>query len=143
MSYPYLTTKKTFWFIFSSHSCLAGCLAGFCDNFEIVTAREMTKYGVFSGPYFPVFGINTEIYEVNLCIQSKYGKIRTRRKPVFEHFLRSMFIFFRCNGYSFAICKNEKKKWGLGTGNGEWKRRTGMKILFWLEKSFYSLKVVF
>ena len=24
----------------------------------------MSKYGVFSGPYFPVFGLNTEIYFV-------------------------------------------------------------------------------
>ena len=26
----------------------------------------MSKYGVFSGPYFPVFGLNTEIYGVNV-----------------------------------------------------------------------------
>ena len=25
------------------------------------TAREVSKYGVFSGLYFPVFGLNTEI----------------------------------------------------------------------------------
>ena len=25
----------------------------------------MSKYGVISGPYFPVFGLNTEIYEVS------------------------------------------------------------------------------
>ena len=24
----------------------------------------MSKYGVFSGPYFPAFGLNTERYEV-------------------------------------------------------------------------------
>ena len=35
----------------------------------------------FSGPYFPVFGLNTEIYPVNLRIQSKFGKIRTRKTP--------------------------------------------------------------
>ena len=44
-------------------------------------ARKESKIGVFSGPYFPVFGLNTEIYGVNLCIQSKYGKIRTRKIP--------------------------------------------------------------
>ena len=43
----------------------------------------------FSGPYFPVFGLNTEIYEVNLCIQSEYGKIRTRKNSIFWHFSRS------------------------------------------------------
>ena len=25
----------------------------------------MSKYGVFSGPYFPVLGLNTKIYSVN------------------------------------------------------------------------------
>ena len=27
------------------------------------TARKVSKYGVFSGPYFPTFGLNTERYE--------------------------------------------------------------------------------
>ena len=35
-----------------------------------ITARKVSKYRVFSGPYFPVFGLNTEIYSVNLPIQS-------------------------------------------------------------------------
>ena len=35
----------------------------------------------FSGPYFPAFRLNTEIYEVNLHIYSKCGKIRTRKTP--------------------------------------------------------------
>ena len=29
-----------------------------------VTAGKVSKYGVISGPYFPVFGLNTEIYSV-------------------------------------------------------------------------------
>ena len=33
----------------------------------------------FSGPYFPAFGQNTERLIVSLCIQSKCGKIRTRK----------------------------------------------------------------
>ena len=49
----------------------------------------MSKYGAISGPYFPVFGLNTEIYSGNLCIQSEYWKIRTRNNSVFEHFSRS------------------------------------------------------
>ena len=35
----------------------------------------------FSGPYIPAFELNTEIYSVNLCIQSKCGKIQTRKTP--------------------------------------------------------------
>ena len=33
----------------------------------------------FSGTYLPVFGMNTERYGLFLRIQSKYGKIRTRK----------------------------------------------------------------
>ena len=40
----------------------------------------------FSGPYIPAFGLNAEIYGVNLRIQSKYGKIQTRKNSVFGYF---------------------------------------------------------
>ena len=50
----------------------------------------MSKYGVFSGPYFPVFGLNTEICTVNLRIQPKYSKIRTTENSVFGHFSHSV-----------------------------------------------------
>ena len=46
----------------------------------------MSKYRVFSGPYFPVFGLNTERYSVFLRIQSECRKIRTRKNSVFGHF---------------------------------------------------------
>ena len=52
----------------------------------------MPKYGVFSGPYFPVFELNTEICGVNLRIQSEYRKIRTRKKFRFGHFLHCDFL---------------------------------------------------
>ena len=35
----------------------------------------------FSGPYFPVLGLNSEIYSVSLRIQSECAKIRTRKTP--------------------------------------------------------------
>ena len=60
------------------------------------TVRTLSKYGVFSGPYFPDLGVNTEIYVVNLRLQSEYGKIRTRKSTVFGHFLRSgIFLNFK------------------------------------------------
>ena len=41
------------------------------------TAWKVSKYGIISGPYFPVFGLNTEIYEANTSVFSpnagKYG----------------------------------------------------------------------
>ena len=38
------------------------------------TAWKVSKYGGFSSPYFPTFGLNTERYRVSPRIQSKYGK---------------------------------------------------------------------
>ena len=37
----------------------------------------MSKYGVFSVPYFPVFGLKTEIYEVFSPNTGKYGPEKT------------------------------------------------------------------
>ena len=53
------------------------------------TAWKVSKYGVFSSPCFPVFGLNTELYSVNLRIPSEYRKIRTRKISVLGHFFRS------------------------------------------------------
>ena len=39
---------------------------------KISTAWKVSKYGVTSGPYFPIIGLNTEIYGVNLRNQSEY-----------------------------------------------------------------------
>ena len=55
----------------------------------------MSKCGVFSGPYFPAFGLNTERYSVSLRIQSKCGKIRTRKNSVFGDFPHSVIFPIR------------------------------------------------
>ena len=44
----------------------------------------------FSGPYFPAFGLNTEIYSVTLRIQSKCGKIMDQKNSEYGHLLRSV-----------------------------------------------------
>ena len=54
------------------------------------TAGKVSKYGVFSRPYIPVFGLNTERYAVSLGIQCECGKIRTRENSVLGHFSRSV-----------------------------------------------------
>ena len=46
----------------------------------------MSKYGVFSGPYFLAFEVNKEIYGVYHRIQSEYRKLRTKKNSVFGHF---------------------------------------------------------
>ena len=53
------------------------------------TAWRVGKYGVFSGPYFPAFKVNTVRYGVSLLIQSECGKIWSRKNFVFWHFWRS------------------------------------------------------
>ena len=48
----------------------------------IFTAWKVSRYVVFSSPYFPVSGLNS----VNLHIQCKYRKIRTRKIPYLDTF---------------------------------------------------------
>ena len=47
----------------------------------LYTAWKLSKYGVFSIPYFPVFSPNTVF-----CIQSEYRKIPTRKTPYLDNF---------------------------------------------------------
>ena len=54
----------------------------------LLTVWNVSKYRVFPGLYFPVFGLNTERY-LSLRIQSECWKIRTRKNSIFGHFLHS------------------------------------------------------
>ena len=73
----------------------------------------MSKYGVFSGPYFPVFGLNTEIYGVNLLIQSEYRKIWTRKNSAFGYFFRSEYYtkWLRLVLWSNVSCSHFFQDW--------------------------------
>ena len=42
---------------------------------------KIVQIRIFSWSVFSVFGLNTEIYHVNVCIQSEYGKIRREKTP--------------------------------------------------------------
>ena len=46
----------------------------------------------YSGPYFPVFGVNTERYSVSLLIQSECGKTQTRVTPITHTFYAVLMI---------------------------------------------------
>ena len=61
----------------------------------------MSKYGDFSGPYFPVFGLNTETYSANLHIHSEYRKIRTRKIPYLDTFHAVHLVCY----YWVSFCK--------------------------------------
>ena len=66
------------------------------------TLREKCPNKEYFGPYFPVFGRNTEIYGVNFRIQFEYGKIRTKKYSVFGDFSRSESVtdfIIKCDSY--------------------------------------------
>ena len=46
-----------------------------------VSLHEKSPYPEFSVPHLLAFGLHTEVYRVNLHIDSECGKIRTRKIP--------------------------------------------------------------
>ena len=83
------------------------------------TAWKVSKYGVISGPYFPVFELNMEIYGVNLRIQPKYRRIRTRNNSVFGRFSHSGHVVFvqtfnACHPFLIISQTSEKKNGNNG-----------------------------
>ena len=54
-----------------------------------VEIHVLPEYRVISAMYFPVFGLNTEIFGVNLSIHSEYMRIRTRNNSVLGCISRS------------------------------------------------------
>ena len=63
---------------------------------------------VFSGPYFPAFGLNPEIYGVNLRIQSKYRKICTRKTPYLNTF-NAVVQNKTQNSFTFMVHRENKR----------------------------------
>ena len=61
--------------------------------------REESPYSEFSTLFFPAFRLNTEIYRVRLCIQSKCEKLRTRKNPDTETFYLSPLLYFKSYQY--------------------------------------------
>ena len=59
-------------------------------KFQDYNCMKSVQIWSFSGPYFPVFELNTVIYCVNLRIQSEYGEIQTRKNSAFRYFSRSV-----------------------------------------------------
>ena len=49
---------------------------------ELIPLCKKCSYSVFSGLFFAAFGLNTEIYSVNLRVHYNFGKIQTRKNFV-------------------------------------------------------------
>ena len=112
----------------------------------VTTVWKLSKYGVFSGPYFPSFGLNTERYEVSLRIQSECEKIRTRKYPVFGHFSHSVrnILLIRCKLHTAAVISLQyvtiyKILLYYNTLNFRWKFTKKFITFDWLLK-FFSVK---
>ena len=81
---------------------------------NIHTAWEVSKYGIFSGPYFPVFGMNTKIYFVNLRIPSEYKKTRPEKTPYLDTFHAvSKLAFYLFLADFHQIIQNHQKKFSV------------------------------
>ena len=107
------------------------------------TTWKVSEYGVFSSPYFSVFGLNTEIYGVNLRIHSEYRKIQTRKNSVFGFFSRSvgssfcilhMYSLNLCITYVFTAkvtCGLNAELWNSKLQTLIWELRVAILINLW------------
>ena len=97
------------------------------------TVWNMSKYGVFPGPYFPAFGLNAERYFIPLRIHSECGKIQTRKNSGFGHFSRSVTVTYSEIIFRVPSCKN----WGILI----WKIRLKFRCFYFLAfvSYWYSL----
>ena len=78
--------KHLSWSFSLDYTCIKKVTQCFTLNFAKCCRKprdDCYRKPVFSDNHyakvFPAFGLNMEIYSVNLCIQSKCGKIQTRR----------------------------------------------------------------
>ena len=79
------------------------------------TARKVSKYGVFSGPYFPAFELNTERCGVSLRIQFECGEIRTKKTPYLDTFFALSSIVTMKHFHSNFILFSFKSKFAFFT----------------------------
>ena len=62
------------------------------------TAGNESKYSVISGPCFPVFGLNTKIYSVNLRIHPNTEKYGPEITPYLDIFTQ-WYVFMKIKKY--------------------------------------------
>ena len=86
---------------FCSFTLLPTILSLFLGS-NIYIVWKISKYSKnFSGPYFPIFGLNIETYIVNFCSQSEYKKINTRKISVFRYFSHSVVVCYHFDPKEF------------------------------------------
>ena len=58
---------------------------------KVITVRKVSKYGVFSGLYFPAFGLNTENMEYLSKFSPNTGKYGTEKLRIWTLLTQCMF----------------------------------------------------
>ena len=79
-------------------------------SLSLCTAWKVSKYGVFSGPYFPAFGLNTEYLSVSSPNKGKYGPEKTPCLDTFHAVLILSLGQFRSGHHKYSIKKVVPKK---------------------------------
>ena len=72
---------------------------------------KIVRIRSFSGPYFPVFGLNTERYCVSLRIQFERRKMRSRKTPKMDSF-QAVFVLIKVNLLA-VWCKQGRRQSNL------------------------------
>ena len=73
-----------------------------CIFIAVITAWKVAKYGVFSGPFFPVFGLNMELTEKISVFSPNTGKYRPEKTLNLDTFHA---VHFNMNDISFRVIK--------------------------------------
>ena len=99
------------WTLFTQ--CHCPLVSNFCSWVSAIKIRGRCVKSVcirsFCGPYFPAFGLNTEIYGVSFRIQSKCRKIRTRKTPNTDTF-NAVVVLNNFKSYYETLLKNSNEK---------------------------------
>ena len=89
-----------------TENCRDSPLKSFWYLNDFFTAWKVSKYGVFSGPYFRPFGLKREIYSLNLGIQSECGKNGPEKTRYLDTF-HAIFIIEYLHWVLKQLCCNQ------------------------------------
>ena len=88
-----------YWSVNSSEQCFFTTVT---HKKFLVTLSEKCPNLKLSWRVFSRIGLNTDIFRVNLCVQSKFGKIRTRKKFWIRTNFSQRNLTFSLNCFRFA-----------------------------------------
>ena len=78
------------------------------QKWENLLRKKVSVSGVFLARIFPLFGLNAEIYHINLRIHSESGRIRTRKTTNRDNFHAVVVVSFY---ETFGVTEDQARKW--------------------------------